>query len=324
MTTADLAPAVLAGDRRALAQAITMVESTRDDHRQQAAQLLDDVLPHTGSAIRLGVSGPPGAGKSTFIQVYGLHLIRDRGQRVAVLAVDPTSVRTGGSILGDKTRMPDLASQSAAFIRPSPTSGSLGGVARRTREALLLCEAAGFDQVIVETVGVGQSEIAVADIVDTMALLLPPGAGDDLQGIKRGVMELADIVVATKADGGLSGPARATAADARQGVSLLRRRHPGWDPVVILTSALQGDGITDVAQAVVRHHAHLTDHDLLELLRRQQDIDGMMAEVTAGLLALFQSEPGMARSFDDAMTEVRAKTRSPTAAARELLKAYVN
>lgn len=324
MTSVDLADALIQGDRRALARAITIVESTRADHREQAAELLDAVLPHSGSAVRLGVSGPPGAGKSTFIQTYGLHLVDEMGHRVAVLAVDPTSAQTGGSILGDKTRMPELAARDTAFIRPSPTSGSLGGIARRTREALLLCDAAGFDQVIVETVGVGQSEIAVADIVDTMALLLPPGAGDDLQGIKRGVMELADIVVATKADGALLGPARATAADARQGLSLLRRRHPGWDPVVVLTSAIQGEGIADVAQAVARHHTHLVNHDLLYLVRRQQDIDWMMAEVTAGLLASFLTEPRTAEALDAAVSDVRNKIRSPTAAAQQLLSRHVN
>ena len=225
-----LADRLVEGDRRALARAITLVESTRGDHRDQAAELLDAILPRTGGATRLGISGPPGAGKSTFIQAYGLHLVEDLGQRVAVLAVDPSSSQTGGSILGDKTRMPELAARPEVYIRPSPAGQSLGGLARRTREVLLLCEAAGFDHVLVETVGVGQSETAVAGITDTMALLLPPAAGDDLQGIKRGVMELADVVVVTKADGALLTAARTAAADARQGMALLRRRHRGWDP----------------------------------------------------------------------------------------------
>ncbi|HUG83892.1 MAG TPA: methylmalonyl Co-A mutase-associated GTPase MeaB [Euzebya sp.] len=320
---AELAEQVMAGDRRALARAITLVESTRPDHRDAAAQLLDAVLPHTGTAIRLGVSGPPGGGKSTFIQAYGLHLVDDRDQRIAVLAVDPTSTQSGGSILGDKTRMPELAGREAAFIRPSPAGTSLGGIARRTREALLLCEAAGNDHVLVETVGVGQSETAVAGIVDTMALLLPPAAGDDLQGIKRGVMELADVVVVTKADGDLLPAARMAAADARQGLALLRRRHPGWDPQVLLTSALRGEGIAEVAAAVGSHRGHLEQHGQLEGLRRQQDAGWLLAAVTDGLLEAFRSDPQASKAMDAALEAVQRRTTTPTAAARDLLRAHL-
>ena len=207
-----LARLVIDGDRRALAQAITLVESTRDDHREEAERLLADVLPHTGNAVRIGISGAPGAGKSTFIEALGLRLV-EREHHVAVLAVDPSSTRSGGSILGDKTRMEELTRSPLAFVRPSPTSGTLGGVARRTREAMLLCEAAGFDVVLVETVGVGQSEVKVAAMVDLFLVLVAPGGGDELQGLKRGIMELADLVVVNKADGELANAARHTAGD---------------------------------------------------------------------------------------------------------------
>lgn len=316
--TDDLAPRLITGDRRALARAITLVESTRTDDRTRAGNLLDAVLPHTGQATRVGVSGPPGAGKSTFIQAYGLHLIA-AGATVAVLAVDPSSTQSGGSILGDKTRMPDLAADANAFIRPSPAGDSLGGLARRTREVLLLCEAAGFDHVLVETVGVGQSETAVAGIIDTMVLLLPPGAGDDLQGIKRGVMELADVVVATKADGDLAPVARIAAADARQGLALLRRRHVGWDPMVVVTSARTGMGISDAADAVARHRAHLVDTCQLTDLRRQQDLAWLDAAVTDGLLAGFRTDPTAAQAIERARRAVIEGQQSPTAAARRVL-----
>ncbi|MGI9016262.1 MAG: methylmalonyl Co-A mutase-associated GTPase MeaB [Euzebya sp.] len=323
-TSAALAQAVVAGDRRALSRAITLVESSRSDHRDLAAALLEAVQPHTGQAVRLGVSGPPGAGKSTFIQAYGLRLVDGQQQRVAVLAVDPTSTQSGGSILGDKTRMGDLASRDAAFIRPSPTSGSVGGIARRTREVLLLCEAAGFDHVVVETVGVGQSETAVAGIVDTMALLLSPAAGDDLQGIKRGVMELADVVVATKGDGDLLPAARTAAADARQGLALLRRRHPGWDPPVLLVSALHDEGIDPVIDAVAAHRTHLVEQGQLQPLRRQQDVGWLMAEVTDGLLRAFRADPQAAAALDSALDDVRAGQTTPSAASRRLLRDFLH
>ena len=208
---AKLAHGVLSGDRRSLGRAITLIESRRLDHQDQAAELLSLLLPQSGKAIRLGITGPPGAGKSTFIEAFGLNLV-GQGKKVAVLAVDPSSVRSGGSILGDKTRMEELSRHPAAFIRPSPSGGTLGGVARRTREAMLACEAAGYDVVIIETVGVGQSETAVAAMVDMFLLLLSPGGGDELQGIKRGIMELADLVVVNKADGDLkAGPNRRVA-----------------------------------------------------------------------------------------------------------------
>src|SRR2546429_6008778 len=239
----DLARAVRDGDRRALARAITLVESARADHRDDAVALLDELLPATGDAIRVGISGAPGAGKSTFIEALGTHLV-DAGHRVAVLAVDPSSVRSGGSILGDKTRMEQLSRRPEAYIRPSPSSGTLGGVARRTREAMLVCEAACFDVVLVETVGVGQSEVAVAGMVDLFVLLLGPGAGDELQGVKRGIVELADLVVVNKADGDLADLARHTAADYTHALHLVGAAE------VLLASALEGTGIAEVWTAV--------------------------------------------------------------------------
>ncbi len=241
----DLVTQVLTGDRRALARAITLVESTRPDHRREADALLDDVLPHTGGALRVGVSGAPGAGKSTFIEALGLHVL-EQEHDVAVLAVDPTSTRSGGSILGDKTRMERLARSPDAFVRPSPTGGTLGGVARRTREAMLLCEAAGFGVVLVETVGVGQSETAVEGMVDCFVVLVAPGAGDELQGLKRGIMELADLVVVNKTDGTLGAAATATAADYASALHLVRPKTPAWSPKVLRCSALSGEGIPEV------------------------------------------------------------------------------
>ncbi len=247
-----LAAGVRAGDRRALARAITLMESSRADHRLAAEALLHDLLPFAGNSVRLGVTGVPGVGKSTFIEAFGLHLV-ERGHRVAVLAVDPSSPRSGGSILGDKTRMEELARDPRAFIRPSPSGGTLGGVARRTREAMLVCEAAGHDVVIVETVGVGQSETAVADMVDMFLLLLVPGGGDELQGIKKGIVELADAIVVTKADGDLAPAAERAARDYRNALHLLAPSGGGWTVPVLTCSAVAGQGVGAVRETVERH-----------------------------------------------------------------------
>src|SRR5437660_352318 len=246
-----LAP-LLAGDRRALAQSITLIESTRADHRERADALLSSVLPHTGKAARLGITGVPGVGKSTFIERFGLALL-ERGRSLAVLAIDPSSKRGGGSILGDKTRMEELSRQPAAFIRPSPAGATLGGVARRTREAMLLVEAAGFDTVIVETVGVGQSETAVSDMVDMFIVLLLPAGGDDLQGIKRGVSELADLSVVNKADGDLKATAKRSAADYQHALRMLRSPTAGWTPEVMTCSAATGEGVDGIWETVGRY-----------------------------------------------------------------------
>ena len=249
---ASLAAAVRSGDRRALAKAITLVESTRPDHQREAQVLLEALLPHTGSAARVGVTGVPGVGKSTFIEAFGLHLL-GLGKRVAVLAVDPSSALSGGSILGDKTRMARLAAADAAFIRPSPSAGSFGGVTRRTREAMLVCEAAGHDVVLVETVGVGQSEFAVASMVDFFLVLMLAGAGDELQGLKRGILELADALAITKADGDNVERAGRAAAQYRAALNLLRPARPGWEPPVVAISALEGRGIDAVWTIIAEH-----------------------------------------------------------------------
>ena len=237
--------AVTSGDRRALARAITLVESTRSDHRARAIALLN-ALPPVDSAFRVGITGTPGVGKSTFIETFGLHLARDHNLKVAVLAVDPSSTRTGGSILGDKTRMTELARHPNAFIRPTASGGTLGGVARRTREVVRLVEAAGYDVVLVETVGVGQSETAVANLTDAFVLLVAPAGGDELQGVKRGIMELADMIVVNKSDGDLQAQARATLSDYSSALRLMRPSSPSWTPVVVPASALTGVGVREV------------------------------------------------------------------------------
>src|SRR5213593_4174853 len=252
-----LAAEVRAGNRRALAKAITLVESTRRDHQEGAQRLLEVLLPHTGGAARLGVSGVPGVGKSTFIEAFGLHLI-GLGKRVAVLAVDPSSALSGGSILGDKTRMPRLGAAPEAFIRPSPSAGSFGGVTRRTREAMLVCEAAGYDVVLVETVGVGQSEFAVASMVDFFLVLMLAGAGDELQGLKNGILELADALAINKADGDNVAHATQAAAQYRSALNLFRHATPAWDPPVVLVSALEGRGMDTVWAIIEDHHRRLT------------------------------------------------------------------
>ncbi len=315
---AALAEGLRGGDRRALARAVTLVESSREDDRPRAVELLETIHPNAGGARRVGVSGPPGVGKSMFIEALGLHLI-DAGYRVAVLAVDPSSTRTGGSILGDKTRMSELARRPEAFIRPSPSGGDLGGVAARTGEAIPLCEAAGFDVVVVETVGVGQSEVAVADLVDTFVLLVSPGAGDELQGVKRGIMELADIVVVTKADGDLLAAARRAEADHRHAVHLLRRRHQGWEPPVLAVSALSGEGVVEVWRAVEDHRRTLEAADALGPLRREQAVRAFWRDVERGLLGQLRADEGRARRLEDLEQAVAADARSAAGAAAEAL-----
>ncbi len=318
--TAD-AESVVAGDRRALARAITLVESTRPDHRDAAAALLDELLPHTGRALRLGISGPPGVGKSTFIEAFGTHLT-GLGHRVAVLAVDPTSSRSGGSILGDKTRMERLARDPSAFVRPSPSGGELGGVARRTGEVLLLCEAAGFDVVLVETVGVGQSETAVADLTDLFVLLASPTGGDDLQGIKRGIMELADLVVVTKADGDLAATAAHACADIRRALHLLRPRHPEITPVAMVASATEGTGIVEVWEAVTAAHATLRGSGALERTRAEQATRWLWSEVRAELVDRLRTDPALAPVLADVTEAVAGARLSSRVAATRLLEAF--
>ena len=317
----DLAEGVLAGDRRVLAQAITLVESTRPDHRAETESLLARLLPESGRAVRLGITGVPGVGKSTFIEAFGLHLI-GCGNRVAVLAVDPSSQRGRGSILGDKTRMQDLGRAEAAFIRPSPAGGTLGGVARRTRETMLVCEAAGFDVVIVETVGVGQSETAVADMVDAFLLLIQPGGGDELQGFKRGIIELADLIVVTKADGELAAAAARAAAEYQGALRLLRPPNPDWRPPVLMCSAVTGAGIAEVWDAAARFRDVMETGGALAAKRAEQARAWMWSEVSETLAAALGAQPGMARQLARLEEQVRAGTITPAAAARRLLAAF--
>jgi LAO/AO transport system kinase len=322
VTTERLIAALRQGDRRALARAITLVESTRPDHREEAERLVESLLPQTGKAVRIGISGPPGAGKSTFIERFGLEGIKI-GRHVAVLAVDPASKRGGGAILGDKTRMSELARSPSAFIRPSSAGERAGGVARRTREAILLCEATGFDVVLVETVGVGQAETAVAELVDMFVLILPPAAGDELQGIKRGVVELADLVLVNKADGELAAAARRSAADYASAVQLLRPPLPEWRVPVRAVSALEGIGIREVWDDVARFRAALKQSGAWSRRRAEQARAALWSEIRDSLLEQFRDAPAVARRLAVIEQEVIDGTRTPTAAARALLATFL-
>jgi LAO/AO transport system kinase len=305
-----------AGQRRALAKAITLLESTRSDHRARADELLNALLPKAGGALRLGISGVPGVGKSSFIEALGLFLI-ERGHRVAVLAVDPSSSRGGGSILGDKTRMERLAADERAFIRPSPASGTLGGVAERTREALLVCEAAGHDVVIVETVGVGQSETAVAGMTDCFVLMQLPNAGDDLQAIKKGVMELADLVVVNKAD-----LDEAAATRARVQIASALRLIGVHDPAraeVLQLSALKGSGLAEFWDAVGRFRARQHSGGRTAARRRAQDEAWMWERIDAGLRQRFRQHPAVREALPRIADEVRRGVLAASVAARRLL-----
>ena len=318
---AALAAGVRAGDRRALAKAITLLESTRPDHRRRADALLDSLLVATGHALRVGISGVPGVGKSTFIESLGTFLT-GRGHRVAVLAVDPSSGISGGSILGDKTRMERLSTDERAYIRPSPTSGALGGVAERTREAMLVCEAAGYDVVLVETVGVGQSETAVAGMTDIFVLLQLPNAGDDLQAMKKGIMELADLVVINKADLDLDAAIRAEA----QVTSALRvLRNPGAARAqvrVLRTSALSGDGLAAFWEAIGELRAQREASGEFAERRRRQSLAWLWDEVHARLLADFRAHPAVREALPATLDDVEAARLAPSSGARRLLDLF--
>lgn len=318
---ADLADRVRGGDRRALAQAITLVESTRRDHRERAEALLATLLPHAGHGVRVGISGVPGVGKSTFIEAFGLHVI-EQGHKVAVLAIDPTSQRTGGSILGDKTRMELLSRDISAFIRPSPAGSTLGGVARRTREAMLLVEAAGFDVAIVETVGVGQSETAVADMVDLFLLLLPPAGGDELQGIKKGIVELADMIVVNKADGDLANAARHAEAEYRHALALLRPANSNWRVPVLSCSALNKTGINGIWDRIGDYRRLLGGDGSIDRRRAEQARAWMWNEIRENLIATFQGDPAVRAELPGLEQAVAAGGVTPGAAARRLLDLF--
>ena len=319
-SVAELAAAVRAGDRRAVARAITLVESTREDHRNDALALLDELMAATGDAIRVGITGAPGAGKSTFIEAIGMSRV-DAGSKVAVLAVDPSSTRTGGSILGDKTRMARLASDANAFIRPSPSAGTLGGVATRTRETMLLAEAAGFDVVLVETVGIGQSEITVADMTDFFLVLMLPGAGDELQGLKKGVVELADMVAVNKADGDNIKRANAAAAEYRAALHILTPRSPNWTPPVITYSALTGTRIPDLWQHVVSHRAQLTQSGEFAARRSEQQVKWMWTMIEERLVGRAKADSHVRARLPKLEAAVAAGRLSPTMAAEEIAEA---
>ncbi len=314
-----LVEGVLAHALRPLAKAITLIESSRPDHQRRAEAVLQALLPHTGRALRLGISGVPGVGKSTFIEALGLYLV-ERGHRVAVLAVDPSSSVSGGSILGDKTRMERLSRDPRAFIRPSPSAGSLGGVAEKTRETMLVCEAAGFDAVIVETVGVGQSETAVANMTDMFVLLQLPNAGDDLQGIKKGIMELADLIVINKAD---ADPAAAMRAKAQLETALhmLRPPHPDWRVPVLLVSALKGEGLDRFWETVLAFRDTMQKNGALAEKRRHQALAWMWERIDAELKRRFRQHPAVRTMLPAIERDVESGRLAPVVAARRLLDA---
>jgi LAO/AO transport system kinase len=309
---------VLAGDRRMLSKAITLIESALPAHQEIARRIMNALLPKTGSAVRLGITGVPGVGKSSFIESFGV-MLAGRGHRVAVLAVDPSSARSGGSVMADKTRMERLSQRPEAFIRPSPSGGTLGGVARKTRETMLVCEAAGFDVVIVETVGVGQSETAVASMVDFFLVLLLAGAGDELQGIKKGILELADALAVNKADGDNRVRAERAARVYELALHLLQPSSPRWSPPVLTCSALETSGIEAIWDTVLRHRAVFGPSGELEERRRQQAVAWMWSLVEEGLKDRFARRPDVRRQLPRILHEVERGALAPTAAAERLL-----
>ncbi|HET9075050.1 MAG TPA: methylmalonyl Co-A mutase-associated GTPase MeaB [Solirubrobacteraceae bacterium] len=319
-TLDQLVDGIRAGDRGTLSRAITLAESKLASDQAVAQELMVALADHIGGAVRVGLTGVPGAGKSTTIESLGLWLI-EQGHRVAVLVIDPSSARTGGSILGDKTRMPRLAVAEAAYIRPSPSAGVLGGVAWRTREAMLLCEAAGFDVVIVESVGVGQSESELAEIVDTFTLLLAPGGGDELQGIKRGVMELADVVAVNKADGDLLKAARRAAGDYRHALRMLPPATPGWTTPVLTYSAREGDGLAELWGAISDHRAHLEHSGQLSARRAEQQRHWLGRLLSETVLARFRAQPGFPEALAAAEAAVAAGDKTVPQAVLELVGA---
>ncbi|AMY08261.1 putative GTPase [Luteitalea pratensis] len=313
---------VLGGDTAILARAITLVESERAADADAAAALLDAVLPHAGRSRRVGITGVPGVGKSTFIDALGIHLVRDRGERVAVLSVDPSSPISRGSILGDKTRMERLALEDGAYIRPSPARGFLGGVARHTRETILLCEAAGFGTILVETVGVGQSETAVRSMTDFFLLLLLPGAGDQLQGIKRGIIEMVDAIAITKADGDMLALAERARVEYQAALHLFPAAANGWNPPVVTCSAVTPAGVGDIWDLVIEHHARMVANRQLASRRRAQSIEWMRELVSTEVDAAFRAHPRVADALPALESAVAEGRTTAFAAARELLTLF--
>jgi LAO/AO transport system kinase len=314
----DMAAAVRAGERAALARAITLVESTRPEHRSQAQDLLQALLPDTGRALRLGITGVPGVGKSTTIDQLGMNLV-EAGHKVAVLAVDPTSRRTGGSILGDKTRMNRLAQSPHAYIRPSPTSGTLGGVTRKTRETMALCEAAGFDVIIVETVGVGQSETAVADMVDFFLVLLLAGGGDDLQGIKKGVIEIADMIAINKSDGDNVARAGRAASEYQAALTIFTARDANWFPPVLTISGRDNVGLDKLWGNVLEHRDKMSATGEYQTRRKRQAVEWMRDMLNDRLMAALHANPAVAARLPSLEADVRGGKLLPTLAVDEVL-----
>jgi LAO/AO transport system kinase len=301
-----------------LSKTITLVESSLAAHRETAQTIVSALLPHTGKAVRLGITGVPGVGKSTFIESFGMMLV-EKGHRVAVLAVDPSSTRSGGSVMADKTRMERLSTQMDAFIRPSPSGGTLGGVARKTRETIVICEAAGFDVIIVETVGVGQSEITVASMVDFFLVLMLAGAGDELQGIKKGVLELADAIAINKADGDNIERTEAARQEYEQALTLLKPSSPTWKPPVVTCSAITQAGLPEIWDMVLDHRERLSATGELTAMRKHQAVDWMWALIRDGLEERFQQHPAVRNRLPQMLQEVEQGRTAPTAAARDLL-----
>jgi LAO/AO transport system kinase len=319
----NLAQRVLDGDRRALARAITLVESNRREDREAAKVLLEKLVPRSGNSFRIGISGVPGVGKSTFIESLGNHLI-DEGHKVVVLAVDPSSAVSGGSILGDKTRMEKLAQRTEAFIRPSPAGGTLGGVARRTRETMLVAEAAGFDIVLVETVGVGQSETTVSRMTDMFLLMLLPGGGDELQGIKRGIVELADMILVNKADGNLALTAEQSVTDYRKAMMFMHPRSANWEVPVEACSAVTGEQTAHIWETMKKFRETREAAGLINAVRADQAQNWMWNEISNGLVERLKADPNVAKRADELEQAVKDNRLSPTSAADELMDIFVS
>jgi LAO/AO transport system kinase len=321
MKVQDYIDGVLAKNRRIVAKTITLIESSLPSHQEMAKAIVDALLPHAGKAVRIGITGVPGVGKSTYIESFGLQLVK-QGHRVAVLAIDPSSSKSGGSIMGDKTRMEKLSLEQQAFIRPSPTGGTLGGVARRTRETIVVCEAAGFDVIIVETVGVGQSETTVASMVDFFLVLMLAGAGDELQGIKKGVLELADAIAINKADGDNIQNAQKAKIEYEKALNLLTPSSKNWSPPVLTCSAVTLDGIEDIWQTILDHRKKLEISGELREKRRRQALDWLWALVEEGLKDRFYRNPNVEKSLPQIIKAVEKGKTAPTIAADTLLNLH--